>query len=69
MEMSGFHHNVVGGFLRLKLGIYAARRGAVVLRDFRYRALRWVRPAARSGRANGGARGDPAVRPKATDNA
>ncbi|WP_349780278.1 family 43 glycosylhydrolase [Xanthomonas sp. WHRI 7065] len=40
MEMSGFHHNVFGGFLSLQLGIYAAQQGAVVLRDFRYRALR-----------------------------
>ncbi|MEB1610575.1 family 43 glycosylhydrolase [Xanthomonas campestris pv. campestris] len=40
MEMSGFHHNVFGGFLSLKLGIYAAQQGAVVLRDFSYRALR-----------------------------
>lgn len=40
MEMSGFHHNVFGGFLSLQLGIYAAQQGAVVLRDFRYHALR-----------------------------
>ncbi|NIK10390.1 beta-xylosidase [Xanthomonas arboricola] len=40
MEMSGFHHNVFGGFLSLQLGIYAAQQGAVVLRDFSYRALR-----------------------------
>ncbi|WP_126947013.1 family 43 glycosylhydrolase [Xanthomonas sp. BRIP62418] len=40
MEMSGFHHNVFGGFLSLQLGIYAAQQGAVVLRDFSYRVLR-----------------------------
>ncbi|WP_240700594.1 hypothetical protein [Sphingobium sp. MP9-4] len=30
------HHNVFGGFLCLRLGIYAAGSGEVVLRDFRY---------------------------------
>lgn len=39
MEVSGIHHNVFGGFLSLKVGVYAAGRGAVRLRDFRYRAL------------------------------
>lgn len=39
MEVSGFHHNVFGGFLSLQLGVYAAQQGEVVLRDFRYRAL------------------------------
>ena len=39
MEVSGIHHNVFGGFLSLKIGIYAAGGGAVLLRDFRFRAL------------------------------
>jgi xylan 1,4-beta-xylosidase len=39
MEVSGLHHNVFGGFLSLKVGIYAAGTGRVVLSDFRYRAL------------------------------
>ena len=39
MEVSGYHHNVFGGFLSLKLGIYAARQGQVRLRDFRYRGI------------------------------
>jgi beta-xylosidase len=39
MEVSGYHHNVRGGFLMLKPGLYAAGRGAVRYRDFRYRAL------------------------------
>ncbi|WP_369916127.1 family 43 glycosylhydrolase [Xanthomonas sp. NCPPB 3005] len=39
MEVSGLHHNVFGGFLSLKLGIYSAGRGQVRLCDFRYRAL------------------------------
>lgn len=39
MEVSGIHHNVFGGFLSLKVGIYSAGGGSVVLRDFSYRAL------------------------------
>ncbi len=39
MEVSGIHHNVFGGFLSLKIGIYCAGSGAIRLRDFRYRAL------------------------------
>jgi xylan 1,4-beta-xylosidase len=38
MEVSGIHHNVFGGFLSLKVGIYSAGQGAVRLRDFTYRA-------------------------------
>lgn len=39
MEVSGIHHNVFGGFLSLKVGIYSAGEGAVTVSDFRYRAL------------------------------
>ncbi|HEX8605847.1 MAG TPA: family 43 glycosylhydrolase [Pseudoduganella sp.] len=39
MEVSGIHHNVFGGFLSLKVGIYSAGKGFATLRDFRYRAL------------------------------
>jgi xylan 1,4-beta-xylosidase len=39
MEMSGFHHNVFGGFLSLKIALFAAGRGEVKLRDFVYRGL------------------------------
>jgi len=39
MEVSGIHHNVFGGFLSLKVGIYSAGSGSVVLRDFKYQAL------------------------------
>jgi len=39
MEVSGIHHNVFGGFLSLRIGIYAAGRGGIVVRDFSYRAL------------------------------
>jgi xylan 1,4-beta-xylosidase len=39
MEVAGLNHNVFGGFLGLKLGIYCTGDGAVTLRDFSYRAL------------------------------
>jgi xylan 1,4-beta-xylosidase len=39
MEVSGYHHNVFGGFLSLRPAIYAVGSGRVRLRDFRYRAL------------------------------
>jgi xylan 1,4-beta-xylosidase len=39
MDVSGYHHNVAGGFLALKPAIYAAGTGAVVFHHFRYRAL------------------------------
>jgi xylan 1,4-beta-xylosidase len=38
-EVSGFHHNVFGGFLALRLALFAAGEGEVRFRDFRYRAL------------------------------
>ena len=39
MEVSGFHHNVFGGFLCLKFGVYCIGAGEVKLRDFVYTAL------------------------------
>lgn len=39
MEVSGLNHNVFGGFLSLRIGIYSAGDGAVRLSDFTYRAL------------------------------
>jgi len=38
MEVSGIHHNVFGEFLSLRIGIYSANEGSVVVRDFQYRA-------------------------------
>lgn len=38
MEVSGLHHNTFGGFLSLKIGIYAAGTGQARLSDFVYRA-------------------------------
>ncbi len=40
MEVSGFHHNVFGGFMCLKVGIYSAGSGEVRARQFSYRGLR-----------------------------
>jgi len=39
MEVSGYHHNVRGGFLMLKPGIYAAGKGSARFRGFKYQAL------------------------------
>ena len=39
MEVSGYHHNVRGGFMMLRPGLYAAGSGSARFRDFRYRAL------------------------------
>jgi xylan 1,4-beta-xylosidase len=39
MEVSGYHHNVRGGFLSLKPGLYSAGSGAARFRDFQYKAL------------------------------
>jgi len=36
MEVSGYHHNVRGGFLMLRPGLYAAGRGTARFVDFRY---------------------------------
>lgn len=41
MEVSGYHHNVRGGFLSLKPGLYAAGPGEAKFRCFRYRAGRF----------------------------
>lgn len=39
MEVSGLHHNVLGGFLSLKPGIYSIGRGEVIVKKFTYRGL------------------------------
>ncbi len=38
MEVSGYHHNVRGGFLMLRPGLYAAGPGEAAFRDFRFAA-------------------------------
>jgi len=35
-EVSGFHHNVFGGFLSLRIALVAAGAGEVRFRRFRY---------------------------------
>lgn len=39
MEVSGYHHNVRGGFLMLRPGLYSAGQGSARFRDFRFTAL------------------------------
>ena len=39
MEVSGYHHNVLGGFLSLKFGVFCIGAGEVKLRDFVYRGI------------------------------
>lgn len=39
MEVSGYHHNVFGGFLSLRIGLYCAGDGRMVARSFTYRGL------------------------------
>ena len=39
MEVSGYNHNVRGGFLMLRPGLYSAGRGTARFRDFRFEAL------------------------------
>jgi xylan 1,4-beta-xylosidase len=39
MEVSGLNHNVFGGFLTLKVGVYSAGKAPVRIADFTYRAL------------------------------
>ncbi len=37
MEVSGYHHNVFGGFVSLKFGVYVLGAGEAKLRDFVYK--------------------------------
>ena len=39
MEVSGYHHNVRGGFLMLRPGLYSAGAGEARFTDFRFEAL------------------------------
>ena len=40
LEVSGYQHNVLGGFTGLKVGVAVHGGGAVLLDEFRYRALK-----------------------------
>ena len=37
MEVSGYHHNVLGGFLSLKFGVYCVGTGEATFRDLVYK--------------------------------
>jgi xylan 1,4-beta-xylosidase len=39
MEVAGINHNVFGGFLSLKIGIYCTGKGKSQITDFQYRAI------------------------------
>jgi xylan 1,4-beta-xylosidase len=39
MEVSGYHHNVFGDFLSLRIGLFSAGRGEIRVRNFTYRGL------------------------------
>jgi beta-xylosidase len=39
MEVSGYHHNVRGGFMMLRPGLYSAGNGEARFRNFKYTAL------------------------------
>jgi xylan 1,4-beta-xylosidase len=38
-EVSGYHHNVAGGFLSLRPTLFATGAGEVRFKNFKYRAL------------------------------
>jgi hypothetical protein len=38
--VSGYHHNVRGGFMALKPGLFVSGTGEARFRDFRYRVPR-----------------------------
>ncbi|HEY4324058.1 MAG TPA: hypothetical protein VGN20_08725, partial [Mucilaginibacter sp.] len=39
VEVSGYNHNVLGGFLSLRLGLCALGDGSVTFRNFKYQAI------------------------------
>jgi xylan 1,4-beta-xylosidase len=39
MEVSGYHHNTIGDFLSLRLGIFTAGQGEAIFRNFKYKPL------------------------------
>jgi xylan 1,4-beta-xylosidase len=40
LEVSGMHHNVLGGFISLRLGLVAVGNGVVTFKNFTYTAIR-----------------------------
>ena len=39
LDVSGYHHNMLGGFSSLKIGILIRGRGTVTIDDFTYKSL------------------------------
>jgi beta-xylosidase len=39
VELSGMHHNTFGGFLSVRIALYAGGSGAAAFRRFRYQKL------------------------------
>ena len=39
LEVSGFHHNVFGGFKSLKIGIYCKGKGELIIDNFQFAAI------------------------------
>jgi beta-xylosidase len=39
VEVSGYNHNVLGGFLSLRLGLCALGDGSVTFRNFKYQTI------------------------------
>lgn len=50
MELSGYHHNVCGGFLLLRPGLYSAGAGEARFRDFRFRVRSFANSSSLSSR-------------------
>ena len=40
LEVSGFHHNVLGGFMSLRIGLCAIGDGKVTFKNFVYKGIR-----------------------------
>jgi len=38
VDVSGYHHNMLGGFYSLKIGILVKGSGAVTIDDFKYKS-------------------------------
>jgi len=40
LEVSGFHHNVLGGFMSMRIGLCSIGDGKVTFRNFRYKTIK-----------------------------
>lgn len=39
LEVSGFHHNVLGGFMSMRIGLCAIGKGQVIFKNFKYKPI------------------------------